>query len=544
VRLSLTLLVLCQILSASLLYASDASTNRTRHTVVASISEPVITLEADSVLPAVMESLSERATPQEADQDLPPIYLSDRDLSSPKGSSRGSVTIDPQAGLGGSATIERLLERAIAQNLIAGGVAVIGNRDGILSTTSRGRLNAGVNSPLINERTIFDLASLTKVIATTPAVMKLLDEGRIGLLDPLSRWFPEFAGSGHEEVTLLNLLTHTSGLEDITVGSDRSIESAVLKAAEQKHRIRPNSRFHYADINFILLGELVRRASGETLDAFCQKQIYGPLGTSETMFLPPRNLDGAIAPTSGGSCGIVQDPNARRLGGVAGHAGLFASAYDLSRFARMILGRGMLDNRRILSEGVVTQMTSPYLSNNGAVKRGLGWDMDSPFSAPKGSFFSEVSFGHTGYSGSSIWIDPRQDLFVILLTNRVNYRDTRNFNQLRRDVSTVAAADYKVPGDDRGVAFPFALAKINAGLLQAQSRPVQAAPRLIKLASRSHQKWQPGAARRSCKTGKFMARNATASRSARIHHVTHTARAEAGKTATSSKKKRAQGRRA
>ncbi len=425
---------------------------------------------------------------------------------------------------------------------------MVGNHHGILSTTSRGRLTSAAGSPPLGERTIFDLASLTKVIATTPAVMKLLDQGRIALSDPLSRWFPEFADPGHEEITVLNLLTHTSGLDDVGVSSDQPMQGAIRKAAAEKNRSRPGTHFHYADINFILLGELVHRASGETLNAFCQEQIYGPLGTTETMFLPPRELTGCIAPTaSGASCGIVQDPNARRLGGVAGHAGLFSSAYDLSRFARMILGGGMLDDRRILSRQIVTQMTSPYVSNNGAVMRGLGWDMNSPYSAPKGSYFSQASFGHTGYSGSSIWIDPQQDLFVILLTNRVNYRDTHTFNQLRRDVSTVAAADFRTPGGDHGLTAPLEIARINADLLREVTRVVQSTPH-IKAVSFSGHKWQhpSRAQRRACRTGKVMAHSAGARRSARgaaAHHVSRTAKTQSSKSSASSKKRRAQGRR-
>ena len=458
---------------------------------------------------------------------------------------------------GHSATIGRLFERAIAQHLIEGGVAVVGNHNGILSTTARGHLTTAAGSPAISERTIFDLASLTKVIATTPAIMKLLDQGRIALADPLSRWFPEFAEPGREEITILHLLTHTSGLDDVGVGSDQPMESAVRKAAAQRYRSRPGSHFHYADINFILLGELVRRVSGETLNAFCQEQIYGPLGTAETMFLPPRNLAAFIAPTSGGSCGIVQDPNARLLGGVAGHAGLFSSAYDLSRFARMILSGGMLDNKRVLSEQIITQMTSPYRSNNGAVMRGLGWDMNSPFSAPKGSYFSQVSFGHTGYSGSSIWIDPQQDLFVILLTNRVNYRDTHTFNQLRRDVSTIAASDFRLSGVAQGMMPPSEVARINSDLLREVTRLVGSAPR-VKLASRGGQKWQhQRGLRKACRTGKKTTahgvgvRRATRSaglhrgiRSADAHRSTRSAKSSAGKAASSSKKRRAQGRRA
>jgi len=352
-------------------------------------------------------------------------------------------------------TINHLMERAIADNLIAGGVVVVGDHTGILASTARGRLTAAPDAPLLDEQTIFDLASLTKVIATTPAVMKLLDEGRISLADPLSRWFPEFKGSPSENTTILNLLTHTSGLADFDMSTDQAMENAVRTAAAEVGRQRPGSGFKYADINFILLGELVHRASGKTLDAFCRDELYAPLVIPETMFLPPSDLANRIAPTVGGTSGTVQDRNARRLGSVAGHAGLFSSARDLARFARLMLDRGTIDGKRILSEDAVQQMTSPLLCGTGSVVRGLGWDMNSPFSAPKGKLFSEASFGHTGYSGSSIWIDPRQDLFVILLTTRLNYQDVRAFNQLRSDISTIAVAEFRQSGDRQGPAsFP------------------------------------------------------------------------------------------
>lgn len=438
--------------------------------------------------------------------------------------------------------IDLLLERAISENLIAGGVVVIGNHEGIISTSARGQLNPAPESPLLDERTVFDVASLTKVIATTPAVMKLLDEGRIALSDPLSRWFPEFADEGHGEITILNLLTHTSGLNDVMVSSEQSMQSTVRKAAAQRHRQGPGSRFNYADINFILLGELVHRVTGETLDAFCQEQIYGPLGNQDTMFLPPRDLAGLIAPTSGTRGGVVQDSNARRLGGVAGHAGLFSTAYDLSRYARLMLGRGVIDDRRILSEQVVAQMTTPYLCNDGKVRRGLGWDIESPFSAPKGNFFSADSFGHTGYSGSSIWIDPQQDMFVILLTRRVNYRDTRHFNQLRRDVSTIAAVGLQTPGYDLGLAAPRQVAKISEPALRPAPRRrvaalvAQDSPRRSKAGVRTGQKCDTrqiakGRAARAQK----LAKAGGAHRASRIARV---AKSEAGKKAYSSKKRR------
>ena len=345
------------------------------------------------------------------------------------------------------ATMDLIMERAISRGLIAGGVVLIGNRDGILHTAAHGRLTTAQNSPLLTDRTQFDVASLTKVIATTPAVMKLLEEGRISLLDPLSRWFPEFAGAGHDDITILNLLTHTSGLVDVAVAQDNPLNSVITSATLQNSWKKSGNRFRYADINFILLGELVRRVSGLTLDAFCRQKLYLPLGMGSTMFLPPPEIVTSIAPTLGAdnrlASGVVQDSNARRLGGVAGHAGLFSSAADMARFARMLLNGGVLDGNRLFSERVVTQMTAPYFYNKGAVVRGLGWDIESPYSAPKGNFFTAMSFGHTGYSGSSIWIDPQRDLFVILLTTRLDYRDIRHFNRLRNDISTLAAATFR-----------------------------------------------------------------------------------------------------
>ncbi|GFO69185.1 hypothetical protein GMLC_27640 [Geomonas limicola] len=453
----------------------------------------------------------------------------------------------PGAGKSGDApaagslpfSIERLLERAIAYRLIDGGVALVGNRSGVLSSVARGRISGASGAPAIDDRTIFDLASLTKVIATAPAVMKLLDQGKIALADPISRWFPEFANPGHEELTVLSLLTHTSGLDDVGVSPDQPMESAVHKAAAQKLRARPNSRFHYADINFILLGELVHRVSGEPLNQFCQEQIYGPLNATNTMFLPPKTLAASIAPTWGGGVGNVQDPNARRLGGVAGHAGLFSTALDLSRFARMMLNGGMLDERRILSEQVVTQMTSPYLANNGAVLRGLGWDISSPYSAPRGSLFSAGSFGHTGYSGSSIWIDPKQDLFVILLTNRIDYHNTHAFNQLRRDVSTMAAATYRAGGGGA-----LQLASLSTDVLHEVTRAMQSTPRLVKTASWSGRGGKHLArGKRACKSDRILARSGRRGvRSAAVSRASRTAKTAAARTARTASSRTATGK--
>lgn len=350
---------------------------------------------------------------------------------------------------GRASSIDFLLDNAIRRGLIAGGVVAVGNRHGLLYSSTRGKLFQTPESPQLTDRTLFDIASLTKVVATTPAVMKLLENGRINLLDPITRWFPELEGSGREEITILNLLTHTSGIDDMEVPTDEPLKNTLKKTAAQNNGKIPGNRFRYADINFILLGEMVQRVTGLSLDKFCAEHIYAPIGMADTMFLPQSDISAAIAPTAGSNrallAGIVQDNNARRLGGVAGHAGLFSNATDLSRFAAMILNQGKNNGTQLFSERVIAQMTAPYFYSNGRIVRGLGWDINSPFSAPRGNLFSEMSFGHTGYSGSSIWIDPEQDLFVILLTIRLEYQDVRQFNRLRSDISTLAVSIFSRP---------------------------------------------------------------------------------------------------
>ena len=318
---------------------------------------------------------------------------------------------------GRAVSIDVILENAVRRGLISGGVVAVGNRSGQLYGTAQGKLYPDAGSLLFSDRTLFDTASLTKVIATAPAIMKLLELGEINLLDPLTRWFPEFEGTDREDITILNLLTHTSGMDDVEITANDPLRGLIEKAIMQNNGPMPGNRFRYADINFILLGELVNRAAQAPLDRFCAENIYAPIGMADTTFLPQSEFS-VIAPTTGLNnalkAGIVQDINARRLGGVAGHAGLFSTSSDLGRFAAMILNRGKYNGVQVFKERVIAQMTSPYFYNSGKVIRGLGWDINSPFSSPRGIYFSDMSFGHTGYSGSSIWIDPEQDLYVIL----------------------------------------------------------------------------------------------------------------------------------
>ncbi len=304
--------------------------------------------------------------------------------------------------------------------------------------------------------TIFDLASLTKVVATTTAAMMLVEEGRLRLDDSASRFIPDFGRYGKDRVSVRHLLTHTSGLRpgldlDLTFsGAPEAIERASREGLEAV----PGERFIYSDINFVILGELVARVSGVPLDRFARSRIFEPLGMHDTMFNPPNALAPRIAPTEpcaplAWPCqtpgapmlrGIVHDPTSRRMGGVSGHAGLFSTAADLARFCRMLLGGGSLDGVRLLAPATVARMTTVATPEGLTDVRGLGWDIDSRYSANRGELFPIGSFGHTGFTGTSIWIDPDDDLFVIFLSNRVHPDGKGDVTALRGRVSTIAAA--------------------------------------------------------------------------------------------------------
>jgi CubicO group peptidase (beta-lactamase class C family) len=344
--------------------------------------------------------------------------------------------------------IDQLLEGAISRGLIAGGVVLIGSPTETLLVKAYGRTLPGDGGKPLVPDAVFDVASLTKVVAVTPAVLKLAEERRLLLTDPLVKWFPELAGNGKNGLLIWHLLTHTSGLNDFPLSVQDPIRSVLDGVASQKLKGELGSRFHYADVNFILLGELVRRVSGLPLDLYTRASIYAALEMRDTGFLPDVLRQDRCAPTLTSDHGLLmgqpQDYLARQLGGVAGHAGLFSTAADLGRFCQMIMGGGALGGRRVLSERTVQQMTAPYFSRGGRVVRGLGWDIASPFSSPRGSLFSPVSFGHTGYSGSSIWIDPSAKLFVVLLTVRLDYKNVSEFSRLRGELSSLAVESYGI----------------------------------------------------------------------------------------------------
>ncbi|HWI40725.1 MAG TPA: serine hydrolase domain-containing protein [Verrucomicrobiae bacterium] len=350
------------------------------------------------------------------------------------------LAADPPVLLEISLNMEMLVRKAIADRLISGAVVIVGDSGGPLLQESYGHASAFPEAPPLTGSEIFDIASLTKVVATAPAVMKLAEQGRLSLVDPVAAWFPEFGGEEWNDLLVMNLLTHTSGLDDISCMEGENTESFIARAGQQKPKGEIGTRFRYADINFIILGELVHRASGVPLDSFSQASLYQPMGMRDTTFNPG---GGRFVPTLLDErtllAGRVQDLNARRLGGVAGHAGLFSTPRDLALFCGMILRSGEGPAARIFNRRTVDQMTAPYFSRGGKVVRGLGWDIDSPYSSPRGKRFSEMSFGHTGYSGTSIWIDRESDLYVVLLTARTDYRRTTEFNRLRHEISTLAS---------------------------------------------------------------------------------------------------------
>ena len=293
---------------------------------------------------------------------------------------------------------------------------------------------------------IFDAASLTKVMATAPSIMILIEQGRIALDDPVRKHLPEFNGGNKNKVTIKQLLTHTSGLRPVLPKKPawKGYDEAIKLGISQKLVELPGKKFRYSDINFILLGEIVRRVSGKRLDRFSKEKIFQPLQMVDTNFKPARDLLPRITPTTReGNVlihGVVHDPAARAMGGVAGHAGLFTTAPDVALFCRMIISEGKIRNVRILKKESVALMSrnqTPKLSQK--VKRGIGWDIDSIYSSPRGEGFPiGESFGHTGWTGGSVWIHPKSKSFLIFLSNRNHPYERRSIKPLRRELGTLS----------------------------------------------------------------------------------------------------------
>ena len=322
------------------------------------------------------------------------------------------------------AGVDQIMNQAVERGVIPGGVVVVGHGGAVVYRKAYGMRALEPVKEAMTVDTIFDLASLTKPVATATSVMKLVEEGKIRLNDPVAAYLPEFGRNGKENITIRQLLTHFSGLgADLELKTAWHGRGAAYQMAMETPTVLPvGSQFLYSDINFEVLGFVVEKVSGLGLDEYAARNIFGPLGMRETRFLPPAEWRGRIAPTEYDENhqmlrGTVHDPTARRMGGVAGHAGVFSTGDDLAKFAQE-----MLTGFHVLTALTVEKMTTPQQPPTAPVLRGLGWDIDSPFSSNRGEFFPVGSFGHTGFTGTSMWIDPVTDSYVIILTNAVHPR--------------------------------------------------------------------------------------------------------------------------
>ena len=358
--------------------------------------------------------------------------------------------------------IDKVVEGEISQQHLPGAVVLVGRKGQVVWRKAYGARALEPAREAMSTDTIFDLASLTKIVATTTSIMILVERGKVRLGDPVSVYIPELKGEGRERITIEQLLTHRAGYAPDFDLRERwnGYDEAIKRLIKEPLRNPPGSRFVYSDINFIALGEVVHRVSGMMLNEFAQKNIFAPLGMNDTGFRPRPTLKSRIAPTEnrrgqmsylGDSAenlgaagdtwlrGQVHDPTSYRMDGVAGHAGLFSTADDLAIYCQMILNGGQYRGVRILAPLTVAEMTRPRLVSATGWTRGLGWDINSSFSSNRGDLFPLGSFGHTGFTGTSLWIDPASEMFVIFLSNRVHPDGKGDVGSLRGRVATIAA---------------------------------------------------------------------------------------------------------
>jgi uncharacterized protein YbbC (DUF1343 family)/CubicO group peptidase (beta-lactamase class C family) len=349
------------------------------------------------------------------------------------------------------ARLDGIIEDAIRDGQVPGAVLLVGHDGKVVYRKAFGNRSLEPRREAMTVDTVFDIASLTKVVATTVAVMQLEQKGDIRFNEPAAKYIPEFAQNGKEDVTIRQLLTHFSGLpEDLDLKQPwQGRDTGLQMAYAEKLIAPPGSRFLYSDVNFIVLGALVERVSGAPLEQYCRQHIFTPLGMTETRFLPPRSWLMKIAPTQFDEQdhmlrGQVHDPTARRVGGVAGHAGVFSTADDLAKFSQFLL-----DGGSVLSPLMIEKMTTPQQPPTAQVLRGFGWDIDSPFSSLRGDLLPVGGFGHTGFTGTSIWIDPTTRTYIILLTNAVHPRGKGSAVALRSKLATAVAAELALTVTER-----------------------------------------------------------------------------------------------
>lgn len=340
--------------------------------------------------------------------------------------------------------IRAAINAAVAAKSIPGGVFWMEHGPDRVSEAFGNRM-VDPRTEAMTKDTIFDAASLTKVLATAPSIMLCIQDGKLTLDTLVCKLIPEFTGGGKETVTVRHLLTHTSGTRS-GIPRERPYNGyleGVTAAATEPLQTAPGQQFRYSDINFILLGDIVRRASGSRVDQFAAARIFGPLGMVDTGYRPSSKKMSRIAPTTReGNIviqGVVHDPTSRRMGGVAGHAGVFTTARDVAAFCRMMLNSGRSPTGKQIMSAATVRLMTQAIEVPGGVKRGLGWDMHSRYSDMKGTGFGTRSYGHTGWTGTAFWIDPDAKAFVILLTNRNHPSEMGSVRELRVLVSTLAA---------------------------------------------------------------------------------------------------------
>jgi CubicO group peptidase (beta-lactamase class C family) len=352
------------------------------------------------------------------------------------------------------AKIDHVIERGIAAGGYPGGSVVVGRRGAAVWEKGFGRQSwEKTSAPVSADKTIYDLASLTKVVGTTSALMILYDEGRIRLDDPVSHYVPAFSGGPKDQVTVRMLLEHRSGLP---AGRDlwriaHTPEEAREAVISTPLVCEPGRCYEYSDLGADMLGFVVEAAAGQPLDQFLEAKVFGPLGMTDTFFRPADSLKARVAPTEVAPPrgyplkGEVHDENAYALGGIAGHAGLFSTAADLAVFAQMMLNGGEYNGIRIFADSTVALFTK-----RAAGTRALGWDTCGG-SGSCGKYLGEDAYGHTGFTGTSLWIDPDRDMFVVLLTNRVHEarakRPAKVIADVRADLADAAALAVTDYGD-------------------------------------------------------------------------------------------------
>jgi len=367
-----------------------------------------------------------------ATHPLPPVRLPDDGLPNKAPSAVGMSARR-------LATINRVVERGIKAGGYPGASVVVGRKGAVVWQKGFGHLGWTKDAASVTaDSTIYDLASLTKVVGTTTALMILFDEGKLRLDDSVVKFIPEFTGGGKDAVTIRQLLEHRSGLP---AGRDlwriaHTPEEARAAVIATNLEAAPGTRYEYSDLGADMLGFVVEKISGQTLDQFLAARVFTPLGMKDTRFRPDASLRGRIAPTEINPPrgyplrGEVHDENAYALGGVAGHAGLFSTASDLAIFAQMMLNGGEFNGTRIVADSTVKLFSTRA---KGAGTRALGWDTcDGEYGC--GKYMDEQSYGHTGYTGTSLWIDPDNRMFVILLTNRVHAATARRPAKVISDV--------------------------------------------------------------------------------------------------------------